>query len=918
MHTIRLVASLLIAAALAAPQAFATVNYGDFIGTGVDFLQVSEETQTAGDPEPLWGAPTLAGAGDQLLFTPAAYISSCASGGSDVTTSILSTTISAQGTNTIDNLALAENGDVTLTAFPPPGNPTTNASAGLSGTVTVIEDGSGPIAPVVIPFSGTFSPSPTFSLPASFGTNTWSGTIAIDIASVVPDAKKVELALDNTLDSNCGPGNTSAKIQKKVVSGPSVAIMVNPIECALELEKTCCVTQPALPDLGVCEGDLISLDLEYTGDKCHASNNDQGKAFRCHGRRRLGEPADVFVLNHSGDIQATPNTGVNKGDVVQITSTTGTLENKLKLKTKDDWWRRQYLKIDTSCERAIQCGDQFGAYKVVGFESTLGGVADCDAPPPPPVCATSGDPVGTPCDAKVVDMVLEYTGQPCQSPLANPQNGEASCSGDATGATDVGIVYTGHHGYKQQVSPASNINDGDRIRVTATWRGGLFPNQSYLITDDSGVLQEVAFHTSCSQPLALGDEFGSLKLVEFTTKNRTQAALGDGNDGPADACQVPLMPPGPHCTSDLQELTLVYIGDYLEEGCTVSNDQSGYASCSGVDDPGDPVSVAVGSGLTVEPVEFIEFGDRVSITATSGGDLPSFVSLETTGSGGVQDITLKASCHKPLSLGDRFGAWVVFAMDREDDGPVSLGGNVQYQYTVTNPNDLTVDNVDVEDSELGEIASGLSLAPGESQTFAVGATLFGTTTNDATATGDILGDLCDPGEDSLTVDVVVPPQGSFNCSCWQSLTEVTLIWDGTETVDIQAWDGQPGSTALQSFDDVAPGDSITITGFTADEAILEIFDSTGATKLDESELHLTCRDKAMNGVEDCGKRQGDGKYNDPSKRNDWILDGMVDDDETLSCSPVVVGPPPSCGFGPELMLALPGLLWLHRRRLLKG
>ena len=30
-----------------APAAFATVNHGDFIGTGVDFLQVSETTTTA-------------------------------------------------------------------------------------------------------------------------------------------------------------------------------------------------------------------------------------------------------------------------------------------------------------------------------------------------------------------------------------------------------------------------------------------------------------------------------------------------------------------------------------------------------------------------------------------------------------------------------------------------------------------------------------------------------------------------------------------------------------------------------------------------------------------------------------------------------------------------------------------------------
>jgi hypothetical protein len=224
-----------LAGLLAPSLAGATVNHGDFLGAGLDFLQVSETTQSAGDAEPLWSTPQLAGAGNQLAFFPPAFTSVCAAGGSDTTSSLLTTTIQAQGTNTLNNLVLAENGDVVLITSPPFGNANTNASAALSGTITVLEDSSGPIAPVVIPFNGTISPVGTFALPTHFGTNLWNGTIAIDIAGVVPNATKIELALDNTLTTNCAPGATSAKIQKKVVSGPSVAIMVNPIDCDLEL-----------------------------------------------------------------------------------------------------------------------------------------------------------------------------------------------------------------------------------------------------------------------------------------------------------------------------------------------------------------------------------------------------------------------------------------------------------------------------------------------------------------------------------------------------------------------------------------------------------------------------------------------------------------------------------------------------------
>jgi hypothetical protein len=909
--------SALVGLAFSTPfAAFATVNHGDFVGTGVDFLAVSETTTTGGDPEPIWGAPTLAGTGTQLVFAPASFLSSCSLGSSDVTESQLTTTIEAQPGVHIEIVALQENGDAVLSIFPPFGTPATNVSAAITGTVTVLEDISGPIAPVVIPFSGTFTPSGAFALPTDFGTRTWTGDILVDVASVVPNATVVEFALTNTLSSNCGPGNSAATIQKKDVSGPAVALMVNPLECELEIDKTCCVTQPVLPDLDVCEGDVIRLVLEYTGDKCHASSNDQGHAFHCWGHRKLGDDAEITILSNASQITATPATDLDVGETVEFTSSTGTLFDKLKFKVRDGLHRRQILKIDTSCDRALQCGDQFGAFEVVEIETTEGGLVDCSAPPPPPVCALPGDPVGTPCDGKLVDMVLEYNGQDCQVPLPNPQNGEAECEGDATGATNVGVIYTGSFPNRQTISPASGINDGDRIRVTATFWGGLFPNQKFKIVDGGGVRQNIEFHVSCSQPLALGDEFGSFKLVEFTTKEGTHVALPVGDPGPFDACEVPLAPPGPHCTDQLDDITLVYIGDFLGLGCTVSNPQGGWASCTGVADPGDPVSITAPPGLDVDPVDLIEFGDLVTIANSSGWPLSTFTSFAVTGAGGSQNITIKTSCHKPLSLGDRFGSFVVFGMNRRDDGPISLGGNVQYQYTVTNPNASTVDNVEVIDDQLGVIASGESIGPGGVETFVRNATLFGTTTNVATVTGDVGGDICDPGTDTLTVNVLAPPPGAFCCS--EPIKELTLKWGGAQTVLVKAWKGAPfASPLLAQFDAVAPGDAVSVHGFGSSYPIYEIFNASGTVKLGESTFDLWCDDKEMNGVEDCGKNLGNTKYNHANKINDWLLEGMVDSNETLACTPGLVPNPPDCGIGPELFVLMPGLMWLHRRRLRK-
>jgi hypothetical protein len=902
---------------LPAVPALATVNHGDFLGTSVDFIAVSETTLSVGDAEPLWGAPALAGSGDQLVFFPPAFISQCTLGGSDVTQSELTTNITAHSGGSIETIMLAENGDVTLTSFPPFGTAATNASAALSGTVTVTETTSGPITPVVIPFTGTFTPAGSFALPIDFGTKLWSGSISIDVASAVPGATVAVLTLDNNLAANCGPGNSGAKIQKKVVSGPSVAILVNPVECDLQVDKTCCITQPVLPDLDSCDGKLTKLTLEYTGDKCSHSNNEQGGKFDCYGKRSIGEPANVNVLGPG--VVATPNADLEFGDTLELTPTGSYFPSKTKLKVSDSWWRRQYLKIDTSCERAIGCGDKFGAFKVTGVESTLGGVVDCNAPPPEPECAPSGDPVGTPCDDKVVDIVFEYHGKACQNPLPNPQGGFADCWGDATGATNVGIVYSGPNASKQKISPSSGINDGDRIRVTATSQGGCQELQSYKITTSSGIKQRIDMKVSCTQPFRLGDEFGSLRVVEFTTKSGFHAALGSGDPGPFDACEVPLAPPGPHCTSDLQGLTLAYIGNYLGQGCSVSNPQGGYGTCSGVADPGSLVGVSIEPGLTADPPDQIEFGDLVTITSTDDGDLPGLTNLTVTGENGSQTIQIKTSCYKPLSLGDLFGSFVVFGMDREEEGPISIGGNIQYQYKVTNPNESTVDNVEITDDQLGVIATGQSIPPGGSLTFKKPATLFGTTTNVATATGDVGGDMCTPGTDTVTVGVRAPLQGSFSCS--DPIKKLTLIWNGAQTVDVKVWKNAPNtSTLLNLFDNLAPGATINAEGFQAGSqtAVFEIFDSTGTTKLGESKFDLSCQDSSMNSLEDCGKNNGNLKYNYGSLINDWLLEGLVDTNETLNCTPDLVAAPPSCGLGPELIVLMPGLLWLHRRRLRKA
>ena len=64
----------------------------------------------------------------------------------------------------------------------------------------------------------------------------------------------------------------------------------------------------------------------------------------------------------------------------------------------------------------------------------------------------------------------------------------------------------------------------------------------------------------------------------------------------------------------------------------------------------------------------------------------------------------------------------------------------------------------------------------------------------------------------------------------------------------------------------------------------EIFSNAGTTtKIGQSTFHLSCSDIDMNGPEDCGKVQGDGK-DKTGFLNNWILEGLSGNGKTLDCT----------------------------------
>lgn len=141
--------------------------------------------------------------------------------------------------------------------------------------------------------------------------------------------------------------------------------------------------------------------------------------------------------------------------------------------------------------------------------------------------------------------------------------------------------------------------------------------------------------------------------------------------------------------------------------------------------------------------------------------------------------------------------------------------------------------------------------------------------------------------EGCALDFVPGPGGGGTFDCSKPIDALTMIWDGASAVRTKAWKGAVGSTLLADIDDIQIGQEVTVTGFAGspNDVTWELFVPGTLTKTGESQFHLSCSDSEMDGADDCGRREGNGKSNDASLVNDWLFEGMVDSDETLDCTP---------------------------------
>ncbi len=218
---------------------------------------------------------------------------------------------------------------------------------------------------------------------------------------------------------------------------------------------------------------------------------------------------------------------------------------------------------------------------------------------------------------------------------------------------------------------------------------------------------------------------------------------------------------------------------------------------------------------------------------------------------------------------------------------------------VTNTGDEDLSNVIVTDvlspvcdRNIGNLASGgvftydctvYEIAAGFENEACVTGSRNGVTVGDCDPSTVVIPQPCGLTVDKLCFLPAPPPSTNFACD--KPIDSLTMIWTGQDDVTVKAWKGPVGSTLLDTITGVMAGDEVTVDGYAGspNDVFWEVFSSSG-TKIGESKFHLSCSDDDMDGPEDCGKLEGNGKDNSSSLLNIWLLEGMIDAKSTLDCT----------------------------------
>lgn len=406
----------------------------------------------------------------------------------------------------------------------------------------------------------------------------------------------------------------------------------------------------------------------------------------------------------------------------------------------------------------------------------------CVIPPPP----SPSDA----CDGKLTQLTLRYTGEGCEATEHNQRPGKVICEGDANDAEPVRILVTDKDGGRVYADVPSVPLDGEIVAAAENAGENHFKAETRVtIFNADGVeIESVLFHTSCSQPLAPGNQFGSMFVQGMITTNGGEVIFEE----PTEECITEFLPStGDQCDGKLINLELRYNGGDCSQ--TDHSQDPRKVSCDGNAGEAEPVRILVtnkNGNRVYADVESVQLGGIVLASAANAGrghfDAETKVRIFDVDENQLQEVKFHTSCSQPLELGNRFGAVEVFGMETTRGGSGSLGAEVEYTYTVTNVCTDIFSNVTVIDDVFGEVPGSPipSIQPDETVELMLTEIIFETTTNTVTVTApdvEILeGVIVDcVGTATATITKLEPPpRGVDCCESGHKLQIVSAVYTG--------------------------------------------------------------------------------------------------------------------------------------------
>lgn len=394
-----------------------------------------------------------------------------------------------------------------------------------------------------------------------------------------------------------------------------------------------------------CDGSCkpAKIKMIYTGSDCSATSHSQDPSkVSCSGDAMGAAAVRILVQDKSdpsaSDAEVYFDNLVSLGDSFEISAANA---GKTRLRSTTYVFLfdptgilLQQIMFHTSCSQPLNLGDHFGATRI----TAIGCEGDDD------LCSGG-------CKPQILDMT--YTGGDCSGTSHGQDASKVSCSGDPAFAPQVRILV--HDKSNPDDSSAKIWFDGV-VDLGGTFsvdslNGGddHLKKETHIFICDLGdnLLQAVEFHTSCSQPLQAGDQFGGVRLDGV----RCEGAGGGSGLSCADGKP--------------QGLTMLYTG--ADCSATSHGQAAGKVNCGGDSGMATPVRILAqdrdnpnDSSAKIWFDGYVGLNSTFVIDALNGGSTrlstETHVFIYSVGGTLLQSVEFHTSCSQPLMVGDRFGS----------------------------------------------------------------------------------------------------------------------------------------------------------------------------------------------------------------------------------------------------------------------